>query len=132
MTGIQSVSLSQLRNASFDIRPEPVLRPFGGSFVVADPSLLLPGECPDGKWRLFFHTTFGVHEAVSDDGIVFAKSKKLLSRAMRPNVNFIDGRYVLFFERTRPLVFNALNLVGAAKWKSEIFAVESRDLINWS
>ena len=33
---------------------------------------------------------------------------------MRPNINCIDGRYVLFFERTRPLFFNALNLVGAA------------------
>ena len=129
---MQSLSLSQLRSASFNIRPEPVLRPFGGSFVVADPSLLLPGESPDGKWHLFFHTTFGVWEAVSDDGIIFTKNKKLLSQAMRPNINLIDGRYVLFFERTRPLVFNALNLIGAAKWKSEIRATESCDLIHWS
>ena len=129
---MQSLSLSQLKNASFEIRPAPVLRPFGGSFVVADPSILLPKESPDGKWRLFFHTTFGVREAVSDDGVAFTKGKKLLSRAMRPNINFIDGRYVLYFERTRPLVFNALNLVGAAKWKSEIYAIESRDLERWS
>ena len=129
---MQSLSLSQLRNVSFNIRPEPVLRPFGGSFVVADPSLLLPAESPDGKWHLFFHTTFGVWEAVSDDGIIFTKKKKLLSQAMRPDINLIDGRYVLFYERTRPLVFNALNLIGAAKWKSEIYATESRDLRNWS
>ena len=129
---MQSLSLSQLKNASFEIRPAPVLQPFGGSFVVADPSLLLPGETPDGKWRLYFHTTFGVWEAVSDDGVTFTKGKKLLPRAMRPNINCIDGRYVLFFERTRPLFFNALNLVGAAGWKSEIYATESRDLISWS
>lgn len=129
---MQSLSLSQLKSASFEIRPAPVLRPFGGSFVVADPSLLLPGETPDGKWRLFFHTTFGVWEAVSDDGVSFTKGKKLLSRAMRPNINCIDGRYVLFFERTRSLFFNALNLVGAAEWKSGIYATESRDLISWS
>ena len=129
---MQSLSLSQLKSASFEVRPAPVLRPFGGSFVVADPSLLLPEETPDGKWRLFFHTTFGVYEAVSDDGVAFTERKKLLSRAMRPNINRIDGRYVLFFERTRPLIFNALNLVGAAKWKSEIFATESRDLESWS
>lgn len=129
---MQSLSLSQLKNASFEIRPAPVLRPFGGSFVVADPSLLLPGETPDGKWRLFFHTTFGVWEAVSDDGVAFTKGKKLLPRAMRPNINCIDGRYVLFFERTRPLFFNALNLVGAAGWKSGIYAIESRDLKSWS
>ena len=129
---MQSLSLSQLKSASFNLRPMPVLRPFGGSFVVADPSLLLPAETPDGKWHLFFHTTFGIREAVSDDGVAFTKGKKLLSRAMRPNINFIDGRYVLFFERTRPLGFNALNLIGAAKWNSEIFAVESRDLKEWS
>ena len=129
---MQSLSLSQLKGASFNLRPMPVLRPFGGSFVVADPSLLLPTETPDGKWHLFFHTTFGIREAVSDDGVAFTKGKKLLSRAMRPNINFIDGRYVLFFERTRPLGFNALNLIGAAKWNSEIFAVESRDLKEWS
>ncbi|MCR5781112.1 MAG: glycosyl hydrolase family 43 [Clostridia bacterium] len=129
---MQSLSLSQLRSVSFNIRPEPVLRPSGGSFVVADPSLLLPGESPDGKWHLFFHTTFGVCEAVSDDGIIFTKNRKLLSQAMRPNINLIDGRYVLLFERTRPLVFNALNLIGAAEWKSEIWATESCDLRNWS
>ena len=129
---MQSLSLSQLKSASFDLSPTPVLRPFGGSFVVADPSLLLPKESPDGKWHLFFHTTFGIHEAVSDDGVIFTKGKKLLPRAMRPNINRVDGRYVLFFERTRPLVLNALNLVGAAKWKSEIFATESCDLQTWS
>ena len=129
---MQSLSLTQLKSAAFELRSAPVLRPFGGSFVVADPSLLLPEESPDGKWHLFFHTTFGVHAAVSDDGVAFTKGKKLLSRAMRPNINRIDGRYVLFFERTRPLVLNALNLVGAAKWKSEIFATESSDLKTWS
>ncbi len=129
---MQSLSLSQLKNAAFVLRPEPVLRPFGGSFVVADPSLLLPEQSPDGNWHLFFHTTFGVCEAVSGNGVDFAKAKKLFSRAMRPNINRIDGRYVLFFERTRPLVMNALHLVGAAKWNSEIYASESCDLKIWS
>ena len=129
---MQSLSLSQLKSASFNVRPEPVLRPFGGSFLVADPSLLLPEESPDGKWRLFFHTMFGVWVAVSDDGVAFTTERKLLPRAMRPNINHIDGRYVLFYERTRPLVLNALNFVGGAKWYSEIYAIESRDLKTWS
>ena len=129
---MQSLSLSQLKNASFNVRPAPVLRPFGGSFVVADPSLLLPEETPDGKWHMYFHTMFGVWEAVSEDGVTFAKEKKLFPRAMRPNINYIDGRYVLFYERTRPLVFNALNLAGLAKWESGIFAAQSSDLKRWS
>ena len=129
---MQSLSLSQLKSAAFSVRPDPVLRPFGGSFLVADPSLLLPKESPDEKWHLFFHTMFGVWEAVSDDGVAFTKKKKLLSQAMRPNINFVDGRYVLFYERTRPLMLNGLNFVGAAKWHSEIYAIESRDLKSWS
>ncbi|MBQ6266807.1 MAG: glycosyl hydrolase family 43 [Clostridia bacterium] len=129
---MQTLSLSQVKNASFEVCPAPVLRPFGGSFLVADPSLLLPAESPDGKWHLFFHTMYGVWEAVSEDGVSFTRRKKLLSRAMRPNINRIDGRYVLYYEQTRPLVFNALNLIGAAKWNSEIFAIESSDLATWS
>ena len=51
---------------------------------------------------------------------------------MRPNINHIDGRYYLFFERTRPLFFNALNLINAATWRSEICVIESRDLKSWT
>jgi hypothetical protein len=51
---------------------------------------------------------------------------------MRPNINFIDGKYYLFYERTAPLIINALNVINAAKWKSEIYFCESTDLVNWS
>ena len=94
--------------------------------------MLTPDNCHDGKWHMFFHTTFGVFHFVSDDGIDFKKVQKVTSRAMRPNINYIDGKYYLFFERTRPLFFNALNVVNAVKWKSEIYVVESTDLLNWS
>ena len=53
---MQDLKLSQIINADFRLHEGPVLRPFGGSFVVADPSLLLPDETPDGLWRMFFHT----------------------------------------------------------------------------
>ena len=81
---------------------------------------------------MFFHTTFGVFHFMSDDGVDFKKVRKIANRAMRPNINRIGDKYYLFFERTRPLFFNALNLVNAAKWKSEIYVVESDDLQNWS
>lgn len=79
-----------------------------------------------------FHTTFGVYHAESDDGLDFAKPVKITNRAMRPNINLIDGRYYLFFERTRPLIMNALNVVNIAKWNSEIAVVESTDLKSWT
>ena len=50
---------------------------------------------------------------------------------MRPNINYIDGTYYLFFERTRPVIFNLLSLVGA-KWKSEIYCMTSKNLKEWS
>ena len=129
---MNNLSVNQIINADFKIRSTPILKPFHGSIVVADPSLLTPEISHDGKWHMFFHTTFGVFHFKSNDGIDFKKVKKITNRAMRPNINRIDGKYYLFFERTRPLIFNALNVINAAKWKSEIYVKESIDLINWS
>lgn len=130
---MENLSINQIVNADFKInRNSPILKPFHGSFVVADPSLLTPDVSHDGKWHIFFHTTFGIFRFVSDDGIDFKKAEKITGRAMRPNINRINGRYYLFFERTRPLILNALNVVNAVKWKSEIYVVESTDFLSWS
>lgn len=130
---MNNLTVNQIINADFKISSNsPILKPFHGSIVVADPSLLTPDVSHDGKWHMFFHTTFGVFHFVSDDGVDFKKVQKVANRAMRPNINRIGDRYYLFFERTRPLFFNALNIVNAVKWKSEIYVVESSDLLNWS
>lgn len=130
---MKNLSISQILNAEFKIsKNSPIIKPFNGSIVAADPSLLTPDLSPDGKWHIFFHTTFGVFHFAGEDGIKFEKVKKIANRAMRPNINLVDGKYYLFFERTRPLIANALNLVNAVKWKSEIYVTESEDLLNWS
>lgn len=129
---MKNLTLEQIINADFKICGTPILKPFNGSFVVADPSMLTPDNSHDGKWHMFCHTTFGIHHFVSDDGIDFRRVNKIVNRAMRPNINRINGRYYLFYERTRPLIANALNVVNAVKWKSEIYVVESLDLISWS
>ncbi|MBQ9850450.1 MAG: glycosyl hydrolase family 43 [Clostridia bacterium] len=130
---MKTLTVSQIINADFRIsESSPVLRPWGLSLVVADPSVLTPEISHDGKWHMFFHTTFGVYHSVSNDGIAFAKAEKIADRAMRPNINLIDGKYYLFYERTRPLIANALNLVNAVRWKSEIYVIESSDLKNWT
>ncbi len=128
---MKTLAVSQIINADFRIsESSPVLRPWGLSLVVADPSVLTPETSHDGKWHMFFHTTFGIYHSVSNDGIAFAKAEKIADRAMRPNINLIDGKYYLFYERTRPLIANALNLVNAVRWKSEIYVIESSDLKN--
>lgn len=130
---MKNLTVNQIINADFEIsQNNPILRPRGASFVVADPSLLTPDISHDGRWHMFFHTTFGICHAESVDGIRFGKPRKITGRAMRPNINCIDGKYYLFFERTRPLFFNALNVVNIAKWESEICVIKSSDLISWS
>lgn len=130
---MENLTLAQFRNIDFKLyEKNPVLKPPKGSFVVADPSLLTPDIAHDNKWHMFYHTTFGVYHSVSDDGISFSKGIKILSRAMRPNINKIGEKYYLFFERTAPLAVNALTLVNLAKWHSEIYVTKSDDLICWS
>ncbi|MCQ2409769.1 MAG: hypothetical protein MJ068_04425 [Clostridia bacterium] len=129
---IENLKTEDIVKARFVLRKDPVLRPFDGSFVVADPTLLTPDETPDGLWHIFFHTNFGVYHFVSRDGISFEKKAKLVKAAMRPNINVIDGEYCLFYEKTRPVFFNLMNLMHLAKWKSHIEIIKSRDLVNWT
>lgn len=126
------LTFEEFLNADFRLyENNPVIKHPINSFVAADPSVLTPDETKDGKWHLFCHATDGVYHYESDDGISFSKGKRILNRAMRPNVNLIDGTYYLFYERTKSLFENFLSLFGG-KWKSEIYFVKSDDLVSWS
>lgn len=130
---MKSLTINQILRAEFKVNENsPVLKPFDGTFVVADPSLLTPNESHDNKWHMFLHTTIGVYHFISDDGVHFQKVKKILKNAMRPNINRIGDTYYLFYEKTLSLFMNALNVVNAVKWKSDIYVTKSKDLINWS
>lgn len=129
---MQNLTFEQFNNANFSLYDgNPILKNPLNSFVIADPSVLTPDVSHDGKWHLFCHTFFGVYRYESDNGVNFKNTGKIVNRAMRPNINYIDGKYYLFYERTRPVIFNLLSLVGA-KWKSEIYYVESTNLKEWS
>ena len=129
---MNNLTFEQFNNAEFKLfKGNPIIKNPLNSFVIADPSVLTPDVSHDGKWHLFCHTFFGVYRYESEDGINFKNTGKIVNRAMRPNINYIDGKYYLFYERTRPVIFNLLSLVGA-KWKSEIYCVESTDLKEWS
>lgn len=127
------ITLEEFRNLKFELyKANPVIKPFDVAPVVADPSLLTPAESPDGRWHMFFHTPLGIYHIDSFDGISFGKPKKICRDAMRPNINFIGGRYYLFYEKTRSLIANGLNVLNLLPWKSEIFVMESKDLIEWT
>lgn len=130
---MKNLTINQMLQAEFKVSEQsPVIKPFDGSFIVADPSVLTPDNCHDNKWHMFLHTNLGVYQFISEDGICFSKMQKVVNRAMRPNINRIDNTYYLFYERTRSLFANALNVVNAVRWKSEIYVTQSDDLINWS
>lgn len=130
---MKSLTIDEIKRLDFKISDEsPIIKPFNGSLLVADPSVLTPDKAPDRKWHIFFHTTFGIYRSESIDGVHFNKAEKITNRAMRPNINLINNKYYLFFERTRPLIMNGLNIIGLAKWKSEIYCIKSKDLKNWS
>ena len=129
---MKNLSFNDILNAEFKLfESNPIIHNPINSFVIADPSVLTPDVSHDGKWHLFCHTFFGVYRYESNDGINFENKGKIVKRAMRPNINYIDGTYYLFYERTRPIIFNLLSLVGA-KWKSEIYCVTSKNLKDWS
>ena len=129
---MKSLTFEQFNTAEFKLyEGNPILKNPWNSFVIADPSVITPDVSHDGKWHLFYHTFFGVYHYESADGISFENKGKIVNRAMRPNINYIDGKYYLFYERTRPVIFNLLSLVGA-KWKSEIYCVETENLIDWT
>lgn len=129
---MQRLSFNDIANAEFQLYKEnPIIKNPLNSFVIADPSVLTPDISHDGKWHLFCHTFFDIYRYESADGISFKNKGKIVNRAMRPNINYIDGKYYLFYERTRPVIFNLLSLAGA-KWKSEIYCVESTNLIDWA
>ena len=129
---MNNLTFEQFNNADFKLYDgNPIIKNPLNSFVIADPSVLTPDISHDGKWHLFCHTFMGVYRYESTDGISFKNTGKIVNRAMRPNINYIDGKYYLFFERTRPIIFNLLSLIGA-KWESEIYCVESTDFSTWS
>ncbi len=129
---MKNLTFNDINGAQFKLyENNPVIRNFGGSFNAADPSVLTPKQSHDGLWHLFCHTFFGVYRLDSENGVDFKLIKKIVSRAMRPNINYIEGRYYLFYERTKTMAGNALSLVGG-KWKSEIFVTESDNLDDWT
>ncbi len=129
---MKNMTIEQLVSTPFVLQKDPILAPFDASIVVADPSLLTPDMAIDGKWHMFFHTTFGVYHFDSTDGLHFERVQKIAPNAMRPNINKVGDTYYLFYEKTRPLLANALNLIHLTKWKSGIYVVKSQDLLHWS
>lgn len=129
---MHDLTFEALYNADFRLYDgNPVLRSSALTRVVADPFVLTPDASPDGRWKLFAHTLTGIFIFDSADGISFGKGRKILSRAMRPCVLRAGDVYIVCYERVQPLLAKGLSQIGG-DWKSEIYAVKSRDLVTFS
>lgn len=123
-----NISFNEFNNLEFKLNENnPIIKNPWNSFVIANPSVLTPENSHDNKFHLFCHTFLGVYMYDSDGGLTFKKVKKITNRAMRPDINYIDNKCYLFYERTKPVICNLLNLFGL-NWKSEIYCKESVDL----
>ncbi len=126
------ITFEQIKNGKFELyEGNPIVKRFGLSTIVADPSVLTPDES-DGKWHLFCHTIFSIQHFESEDGINFKRVGSVVKNAMRPDVNKIGDTYYLYYEKVQNSVVKGLSAFGFAKWFSEIYLVTSKDLKNWS
>ena len=109
-----------LRTCVFeDYSKNPVINPPGREFLIADPTVIVPEQSPDGRFHLFAHSLRGIHHYTSPDGKAWERIEGPLFPGIRPYL-FIENGYHLFTERfVRP-------------WRSVIEVRSSWDLITWS
>lgn len=132
MVNYIDANFEEIANGEFCLyENNPVIKAFGITPIVADPSVITPAESHDGRWHLFCHALLGIYSYVSDDGIAWEREKRIVPCAMRPDCNYIDGTYYLYYEQTESLAKKALSFLGG-KWRSKICLITSTDLKNWS
>ncbi|EMN00690.1 glycosyl hydrolase, family 43 domain protein [Leptospira noguchii str. 1993005606] len=109
----------------------PVLESPPFTPLIADPSLLLDTESPDGKFHLFCHTLFGIHRYESEDGFRWDSGRLLFRHTMRPFIYKENNIFYLLYERYTPFQI-VLSWFTFWKWDSHIEIRTSKDLKNWS
>ncbi|MDD5447947.1 MAG: glycosyl hydrolase family 43, partial [Actinomycetota bacterium] len=97
----------------------PLIEPPWPSPLVGDPSVVLPGDSPDGNWHMFLNTVFGIYHYISDEGINWRKGKRIFS-GWRAFVFQENGFYYLFYEEYK------------TPFRSKIRVRTSGDLKYWS
>jgi len=101
----------------------PLINPPFPYWMIGDPTVLLPHETPDGTWRMIANTIPpALHEFVSNDGVIWRRTRTFCRGAMRPYVRRFDGVYHLYYEQIR----------WALPMRSRILHRTSTDLKRWS
>lgn len=112
--------MGDIRDLTWEDHPSnPLIKPPGREFIIADPTIVSSADSPDKKVHLFAHSLRGIHHYVSYDGVKFERLAGPLFRGLRPYV-VVENGYHMFYERFVPL-------------RKTVIAVRSSpDLIKWS
>ena len=98
----------------------PLIEPPRPEFLLGDPSVVLPGDSPDGAWHLFANTLLGIQHYVSDDGISWERQRKV-GPGFRPYVVKEAELFHMFFEH-----------FSVPQLRSHVAVRSSSDLRTWT
>ncbi len=123
---------SDFKKIKWKLYPKnPILKSPCFTPLIADPSLILNTESPDGKFHLFCHTLFGIHRYESNDGFKWNSGKLLFRHGMRPFVYKENNIFYLLYERYTPFQI-VFSWFSSWKWNSHVEIRTSKDLKTWS
>lgn len=98
----------------------PLIEPPKGTWLIGDPTVVAPGESPDGQWHLFCNTVTALHHYTSSDGLEWRKRNGPLFRGIRACLRRYGDCFFLFYE-------------AFLRWRRRGIAVRcSTDLERWS
>lgn len=103
-----------------DYPGNPLIRPPSPEFLLGDPSVVLPGDSPDGRWHMFANTLLGVQHYTSGDGLDWARHR-VIGPGFRVNVVNEGGAFYMFYEH-----------FGVPQFRSHVAVRRSRDLWRWT
>lgn len=123
------MKVADFKEVKFELADNnPLIFPPKYTPLVADPTVLLSNETPDGKWHLWAHTFWGIKHYTSPDGLKWNAINTVVGSALRPFIFKEGNRYYLFYERmSKRHLFNPLS-----KWYSHMEVIYSDDLKTWS
>jgi beta-xylosidase len=94
--------------------------------MIADPTVLLPSESPDGRWHLLANSIWGIHHFTSGDGIAWHRGKRLFP-GIRPFITKHESRYYVFNETfIKPFVTGIVmrDSENLAEWSDPLTVLE--------
>lgn len=110
-----------------DHSENPLIEPPFPEFIIADPTVALPTESPDGKWHLFANSLLGIHHYTSNDGIRWERERKMFG-GLRPYLyKDFDIYYLLYEYYTLPPIRSCIALrfsTDLRKWSEPKIILE--------